>query len=519
MLMILILVVVAVAVALVVSETSPTRYRASADLLVNPLSSNDDTFLGIDVLRESNDQSRSVLTVSRLIDSQKTAQIAKGILHTTLSPNALLSKIAVAPVGQADIVSITATAQRSAAASAIANAFAAAMIIERKAAFQAGVQVQVQRIRQYLKTLPTALQNSTQAVTLQQRLAQLVPLIGAPDPTISIGNTATPPSSPSWPRPKLAAAVAFIAMLLLASAFAIVVEFWNPRVRDEEQILFEHRLPILARVPRLKRRVAAAYLAGQEPLPRASWEAYRRLRVSLDRASEETPGRATAIVVTSSAPAEAKTMTSLSLALSFAVADRRVALVDADLRHPMIASIFGIAPPARAIEEALSDSPDGRFLVQAPENPNLLLLLTRPEGAGLIDTITPERIATMIKNLSRAVDVIVFDTAPVGEAAETIAFAEAADEVVLSVRLGATMVDRLSDTLRLFAQRRVPLSGVVLTLDRGAEPSPYDYGYAGPAQPKLRGERRRPDRPVQLAVSDGRAASRDDQPERARRRT
>jgi Mrp family chromosome partitioning ATPase len=155
----------------------------------------------------------------------------------------------------------------------------------------------------------------------------------------------------------------------------------------------------------------------------------------------------------------------------------------------MIASIFGIAPPPHAIEDAFAKNGEGRFLVQAAEHANLRLLLSRPEGATMVDAITPELVRTMIDNLSAWAEIVIFDTAPVGEAAETMAFAEAADAVVLSVRLGSTRSDRLLDALRLFAQRGVPLAGVVLTSDRGAETSPYDYGYAGPPQPQLRPER------------------------------
>jgi Mrp family chromosome partitioning ATPase len=180
-------------------------------------------------------------------------------------------------------------------------------------------------------------------------------------------------------------------------------------------------------------------------------------------------------------------MTSLSLAMSFASAGRKVVLVDADLRHPMIASTFGIAPPRGGIETALDGGTGEQYLVRPGGHPLLSLLLTRPENATIIDTITPERVRELIERLSVDADIIVFDTAPVGEAAETLAFAEAADAVVVAVRLGATRRDRLAETLRVFARQRVPLAGVVLTTDRAADASPYDYGYAGPAQPKLRG--------------------------------
>ncbi len=485
--LIIVVVCLGVGVSLVVSETSAKKYSAGADVLVTPVSSSDETFLGINVFRDSTDQTRSVLTVSRLINTEQIASIAKGLLHTNISPRGLLKRISIQPVGQADIVSVTATAPTAKAAAGIANAFTAAIIKQRSASFQHDIALQVARIKTYLETVPAAAQNSNQAISLQQRLAQLVPLVGAPDPTLRIANPASPPSSPIWPRPKLAAVISFFATLLLASALAIAAEFWNPNLRDEAEILFEHRLPVLARVPRLKASLANAYLAGREPLPPASREAYRRLRATLDQAPDGSPRQGTlSIVVTSASPGEGKTMTSLNLALAFATAGKRVTLVDGDLRHPMIASVFGVAPPSSGIATAFESTRLDALLARPIEHPNLSLLLTRPENASIIDAITPDRVKALIKALANDADVVVFDTAPVGEAAETLAFAEAADAVLLAIRLGSTRRERLADTVRLFAQQRVPLAGVVVTTDRAAQGSPYDYAYAGPAQPKLR---------------------------------
>jgi Mrp family chromosome partitioning ATPase/capsular polysaccharide biosynthesis protein len=479
------LAVLAVGAALIVSETSTKRYDATADLLVSPVASNDETFLGINVFRDSTDQSRSVLTLSRLLASEQIGQRVKVLLHSPLSARALLSRVTIQPVGQASIVSITASSPDPRAAAAIANAFATAIIQQRSADFQHDVTTQVDRVKAYLKTVPAATQNSNQAITLQQRLAQLVPLLGAPDPTLRLANPASAPTSPVWPRPTLAAAIALLAALLIGSALAIAIEFWNPNVRDENEILLSHRLPILARVPRLKGSVANAYLAGKEPLPPSSWEAYRRLRAALDQPAEGVARGPLSVVVTSAAPGEGKTMTSLSLALSFATAGKRVVLVDADLRRPMLASIFRVPPASRGIETALAGGKLAPLLVQPPEHPNLSLLLTRPENAAIIDSITPERVASLIEALSRHAEVIIFDTAPVGEAAETLAFAETASAVLLAIRLGSTRRDRLADTLRLFAQQRVRLAGVVVTTDRAAQRSSYYYAYSGPAQPKI----------------------------------
>src|SRR5918999_1516908 len=67
-LLIAVLVVIAVAAAAASAFTAEKRYEAETDILVTPVSATDETFLNIDVLRESLDpQSRSVLTAAQLI--------------------------------------------------------------------------------------------------------------------------------------------------------------------------------------------------------------------------------------------------------------------------------------------------------------------------------------------------------------------------------------------------------------------------------------------------------------------
>lgn len=494
-LMITIIVVAAVAASTAYAETSPKRYEATADLLVSPVSPSDPTFVGIDVLRESSDQSRAVLTVARLVTSPQLAVAARRRLGVRTSPETLLRKISVSPLGQSQIVTITATASNPRSAAAIANAFANALVTTRTAAFQADVRTQIKRLRTNLSTIPADQRNAPEAIAIQQRLGNVAALVGAPDPSVQLVNAAVSPQNPSWPRPKLTMAVAFVAALLFGSAVALALDFFNPRLRREEELLFEHRLPILTRVPRMSSRVVHGYLGGREPLPASAWEAYRRLRASLTGVGPDG-GFPKSILITSAAPGEGKTMTSVNLALTLVSSEMRVVLVDGDLRHPMIASIFGVAPRRHSLGNALLDTVSSDdVLITAPEHPNLRLLLARPESAEFVDLLNPRRVASLLEKLQTRADVVIIDSPPIGEAADALAFASAVDAVLVAVRLGATQRTRLADLRRIFAQRGITATGVVLTTDRKQPTSHYYYASEHDVRPWLRGEGKRKHKP------------------------
>src|SRR5207237_10072405 len=116
---------------------------------------------------------------------------------------------------------------------------------------------------------------------LHGNLATLKGYLNAPDPTVSVLTPASTPSSPSSPRPKLNVAVALLASLLLAAGAAVLLETVNPRLAGEDELRLVQRLPILARVPRLRGRIAYDYLLGEDLLPPAAWKAYRTLRAVL----------------------------------------------------------------------------------------------------------------------------------------------------------------------------------------------------------------------------------------------
>lgn len=467
--------IVAIAVTAVVvsagySLTTAKRYESTADLLVNPVSPSDGTYVGLDVLRESSDQSRAVLTVARLITSPQLAQTVRTDLHSSLSSRELLSRISVNPLGQSQIVTVTATSGSAGEAARIANGFARAIVQTRSAAFQADVRSQIVRLRADLRSTPAGLSSA-----IQQRLVELQALLGTPDPTIQVSSDAVRPISPSWPRPKLTVIVALVAALLLGTAIALGLEFFNPRLRREEELRLDHRLPVLTRVPKLPAKVVHGYLSGREPLPGAVWESYRRLRASLTAAGPDGgfPG---SILVTSASPGDGKTMTSVNLALTLVSAELKVVLIDGDLRHPMIASIFGIAPRRHGLGGVLLGlAPPEEVLIPVPEHPNLRLLLSRPENAEFVDLLNPRRVASLLAQLRYDADVVIIDSPPVGEAADALAFATAVDTVLVAARLGATQRARLDDLSQLFAQRHVTAAGVVLTTDRKQAPSHYYY--------------------------------------------
>ncbi len=274
-LLVTLLVSAAVGAAVLYSATVEKRYEAQTDVLVTPVSASDPTFVGIGLLRESSDQSRSILTAARFV---KTPQIADAVLDRLGiegSREDLLDAVTVTPLGQSNIVTIQGEASSPELAATIANAFAEEMLAQRTARFKEDLELTIERLRARLAATPATDAASIEVTALRQRLGNLSGLVGGDDPTLQVTSAAVAPAVPVWPRPALSIGIALLASLLLGSGLAIALELANPKVTREEELLLEQRLPILARVPRMSKGVVQRYLAGREQLPGDVREAYQ----------------------------------------------------------------------------------------------------------------------------------------------------------------------------------------------------------------------------------------------------
>lgn len=461
-LLIALVVVAAVAAAIVYSKMAEPRYEAESDVLVTPISGEDATFTGIPLIRESG-ESRAVLTVARLIETPPVAGAAKAELRSDLSAPELLESIEVTPQEQSTIVTIVGKASSGSEAARIANAFATALVRERTKVFQEALDTVIKRSEARVASIPQSDRALGEAAGIQQRIDALSSLAGEQDPTLQVATQAVAPTEPVWPKPALSVAVALLAGLMLGIGLAIALEIVGPRIKREDELVLEQRLPILARVPRMKRKVAHGYLRGEQALPHDVREAYRMLRATLATAAKE--GFPRAILVTSAMPGEGKTMTSVNLAISIARTRQKVILVDGDMRRPMVGTALGMGARPVGLADVLRDRATAEdALVEAPGGEkHLRLLLSNPEGLSVDDLLRSDRVDRVLEELEELADVIVVDSPALTEVSDALALADAADATLVVVRVGRTRRDKLIELRRMLSQRKVSPFGFVVT--------------------------------------------------------
>jgi capsular exopolysaccharide synthesis family protein len=474
--LILVFVLVATGGAALYSHTAAKRYETSADILIDPFDSGDTLFRGFHVFRQPLDGSSPVVTAIRVLDSHENYDAAKKALGSECGS----ASISISPLSQADIVSVKGASSRPSCAALAANTFARIAVDQRASVFQQELAARISQLRTRADAIPVEdRQGNFEYATLRQNIAQLESYAGSPDPTLRVLNQATPPSAAVWPKPVLSVIVALIASLLLAGGLAVALELVNPRISREEELKLGHRLPILARIPKMSGGAAHAYLTGRSVLPSTVWKGYRTLRAVLATAGNDG-GFPKSIMVTSASPGDGKTMTAVNLAITLASADLRVILVDGDFHRPMLASIFDVTTRRDGFIRLLVGRDEKNAIVPAPGHPGLQLVLSNREQAHYLHLLNTERVADALAKLEQQCDVVVIDSPPLPEVAEALEMASAVEAVLISVRLGHTRRDKLAQLRELLARRGVsPLGFVVTTRERAqGSAAGYDYDYS-----------------------------------------
>jgi capsular polysaccharide biosynthesis protein len=206
--------------------TTADRYRATAQLIVSPVSASDPTYLGLGLLRDTGGKRTAAASAAVLLRSAQVADAVRTELGLTRSRDSLLSALHAHAVGSSDIVDVTVEDTSAVRAAQLANAFANAVVSQRTASFQSQLTTAIRRAEQQLLALPPNQRAIGAGAVLQQRLTVLRSLQGQPDPTIRPAAQAEAPTAAIGPRRLLlvgiGAAVGFVVGLLVVAFLALV---------------------------------------------------------------------------------------------------------------------------------------------------------------------------------------------------------------------------------------------------------------------------------------------------------
>ena len=136
------------------SQRSPV-YKATAQLVINPLPQGDETFLGLPVIVDSGDPTRTMQTAAALLESPAAARATALRLGGDWTAQRVLDHVDLEPAGESNILAVTAKAGTGKEAAQVANVFAAATLRQRAGALRRATSSVIDRLVKTTVTSPT----------------------------------------------------------------------------------------------------------------------------------------------------------------------------------------------------------------------------------------------------------------------------------------------------------------------------------------------------------------------------
>lgn len=191
-------------------------------------------------------------------------------------------------------------------------------------------------------------------------------------------------------------------------------------------------------------------------------ESYKLLRTNLN--FKNLNNRYQVMLVTSAGKEEGKSTTISNLAVTFAQADKRVLLIDADLRLPQISTIFNINKRKNGLSNMLVDELPLESLVNKIEKLEKLEILTAGnKHVSPTELLNSEAFETFIKQCREEYDVILIDTPPVLSFADASIISNAVDGVLLVIAAHSTKKATIIEAKKNLDKVGAAVIGVILT--------------------------------------------------------
>jgi capsular exopolysaccharide synthesis family protein len=194
-------------------------------------------------------------------------------------------------------------------------------------------------------------------------------------------------------------------------------------------------------------------------LPPGFGEAMRAVRTAVIFSSADEGARA--IVVTSTAPGEGKTLISTNLAVALAQADQRTLVIDGDMRRPRVHGVF-----RRQQEPGLSNVLVGTArmsdAVRMTQVPNLYVLPSGHIPPNPAELLGSTRYLEALDELRQQFDWIIIDAPPVMAVTDAAILSNSATGVVFVVGAEMTSKRNAVSAVEHLAQARAKFIGAVL---------------------------------------------------------
>ncbi|WP_291389340.1 polysaccharide biosynthesis tyrosine autokinase [Acinetobacter sp.] len=302
---------------------------------------------------------------------------------------------------------------------------------------------------------------------------------------VRIVDTAVEPIEPIAPKKLQILILSIFLGGFLGTLLALLRNMMRSGIKDSTQIENELDLPVYATVPRspvqesrikiLKKKKNIPILAVKNSDDIAI-ESLRSIRTAIHFALSSA--RNNLITISGPAPEVGKSFISTNLATILAQSDKRVLIIDADLRRGYLHKYFNLDTQP-GLTELLNGQQSLDTVIRPTEVPGLSVISRGKSPANPSELLSSNQFKNLLEQMSEKFDHVIIDTPPVLAVTDGIIISQYTGVNLVIARYAKTQMKELELTLNRFEQAGVKVNGFILNdIQRSSAGYGYGYNYA-----------------------------------------
>ena len=291
---------------------------------------------------------------------------------------------------------------------------------------------------------------------------------------ISIVDPASVPEKPVKPKKKLNIILSLITSLFLGIFLAFFLEYLDNTVKYPSEVERHFKTPLLGIIGKIEFETAnpkkEELIIVTESKSHIA-ESFRTIRTNLSFASPDTEKKT--FIISSALPSEGKTLVSANLAVSFSQVEKKVLLLDCDLRRPRIHQIFNLERN-EGLSEFLSGSSE--LKVKETRFPNLKVITSGVIPPNPAELLASKKMRNLLEQIKEEFDMIIIDSAPILSAADSIEIVPLTNGVVMVIKAASTPIPSVQTAIDQISDVGGKVIGCILN-NVDLEKENYYYSY------------------------------------------